>query len=133
MGRSTWARTTVGHTSSFSWAESRPESWTHDGRDPTDESIGSQRSIEKIEPTRIELTYSNVKLNAPIRVEEFAFAAARHGQRRRTTPRPSQHTRSSHPDGSRRKKAESAKKDEPLLDKSIEIPATPPQTTPPPQ
>ena len=93
--------------------------------------IGSQRSIEKIEPTRIELTYSNVKLNALIRVEEFAFAPhATANVEDYTQARLNILDRFIEMEANR-KKAESLKKDEPLLDKAIEIPGTPPQTTPP--
>ena len=61
--------------------------------------IGSQRSIEKIEPSRIELTYSNVKLNAQIRLEEFAFAPHSTANVERLHSGPPQHTRSIHRDG----------------------------------
>jgi outer membrane lipoprotein-sorting protein len=95
--------------------------------------IGSQRSIEKIEPTRIELIYSNVKLNVVIRVEEFAFTAP-------STANPEDNTQAivntldrAIQSEAARKKAESAKKDDPLLEKSIEIPAPPPQSSPPPR
>jgi hypothetical protein len=95
--------------------------------------IGSQRSIEKIEPTRIELVYSNVKLIATIRVEEFAFTAP-------SSANPEDNTQAIINTLDRaiqmeaaKKKAESAKKDEPLLEKSIDIPTPPPQSTPPPQ
>ena len=37
--------------------------------------IGPKGSIEQIEPSKIELTYSNVQLNPIIRPEEFAFQA----------------------------------------------------------
>jgi hypothetical protein len=95
--------------------------------------IGSQRSIEKIEPTRIELVYSNVKLNAKIRVEEFAFTAP-------SSANPEDNTQAIINTLDRaiqmeaaKKKADAAKKDEPLLEKSIDIPTPPPQSTPPPQ
>jgi outer membrane lipoprotein-sorting protein len=104
-------------------------------RGPDNRPIGSQRSIERIEPTRIELIYSDVKLNVPIRVEEFAFTAP-------STANPEDNTQAiinqldqALQMEAARKKAESAKKEEPLLEKSIEIPSPSPpaQTTPPPQ
>ena len=100
---------------------------------PDNRPIGSQRSIEKIEPSRIELIYSDVKLNVQIRVEEFAFTAP-------STANPEDNTQAiiNSLDNAlqmeaARKNAEAAKKDEPLLEKSIEIPAPPPQSTPPPR
>jgi len=102
-------------------------------RGPDGRPIGSLRSIEKIEPSRIELIYSDVKLNVEIRVEEFAFTAP-------STANPEDNTQAMINSldqalqvEAARKKAESAKKDEPLLEKSIDIPAPPPQSTPPPR
>jgi outer membrane lipoprotein-sorting protein len=95
--------------------------------------IGSQRSIEKIEPSRIELTYSNVKLNAVIKVEEFAFTAPSTANVEDNTQAIINSLDSALQVEAARKKAEAQKKEEPMLDKAIEIPAAPPQTAPPPQ
>ena len=40
---------------------------------PDGRPIGAKSSIEKINPSEIRLTYSDVKLNAKIRLDEFAF------------------------------------------------------------
>ena len=72
--RSTSARTTAGLTSSSSWAEGPP---CFDTRrvGPDGRPIGPKSTIEQVEPSKITLAYSDVKLNATIRVDEFAFQA----------------------------------------------------------
>ena len=102
-------------------------------RGPDNRPIGSLRSIEKIDPTRIELIYSDVKLNVAIRVEEFAFTAPSTANPEDTTQGIVNSLDQALQMEAARKKAESAKKDEPLLEKSIDIPAPPPQSTPPPR
>ena len=72
--RSIWARKTAGRTSSFSWAES-PRLFETRRVGPDGRPIGSKSSIEKINPSEIRLTYSDVKLNTKLRLEEFAFTA----------------------------------------------------------
>ena len=49
---------------------------------PDGRPIGAKSSIEKIDPSEITLTYTDVKLNAKLRLEEFAFTAPAVGQRR---------------------------------------------------
>ena len=73
--RSIWARTTAGLTSSSS--SGRKPSALFDTRrmGPDGRPIGAKSSIEKINPSEIRLTYSDVKLNVKIRLEEFAFQA----------------------------------------------------------
>jgi outer membrane lipoprotein-sorting protein len=93
--------------------------------------IGSQRSIEKIEPSRIELTYFNVKLNPAIRVEEFAFTAPSTANVEDNTQSIINQLDQALQMEAARKKAETAKKEEPLLEKAIDIPNSSQQTTPP--
>ena len=52
---------------------------------PDGRPIGSRSSIEKIEPSKIELIYTNVQLNPDIRAEEFAFQAPPNAQVEDTT------------------------------------------------
>jgi outer membrane lipoprotein-sorting protein len=55
----------------------RPDSVLRDTRNlgPDGRRIGSLSSIERSDPATITLEYTNVKLNAAIRVDEFAFQA----------------------------------------------------------
>src|SRR5579883_1616973 len=55
----------------------RPVSVLFDTRKvgPDGRRIGSKSSIEQPVPTKITLEYTNVKLNATIRIEQFAFTA----------------------------------------------------------
>jgi outer membrane lipoprotein-sorting protein len=98
-------------------------------RGPDGRPIGSRSSIESVEPTNITLEYTNVKLNPELNLDEFAFQA---------------HSAASVEDGTEmivkqldtaiamqaeRKKAEAAKKEGPVLDRSLDI--TPPPGLPP--
>jgi outer membrane lipoprotein-sorting protein len=42
---------------------------------PDGRPIGARSSIQEVKPTRIELTYGNVKLNPDLKIEEFVFQA----------------------------------------------------------
>ena len=55
----------------------RPSSVMMDTRKigPDGKPIGARSSIQAVKPTRIELTYSNVKLNPELKADEFAFQA----------------------------------------------------------
>jgi outer membrane lipoprotein-sorting protein len=97
---------------------------------PDGRPIGALRSIETVDPSRIELVYSNVKLNAGIKLDEFAFQSP-------PTATPEDNTQAivngltqAIQMESARKKAESTKKEEPTLEKAIDIP-TPSETVVP--
>ena len=70
----TWERTTAGRTS-LSCKAGSPHPLDTRKVGPDGRRIGSMSSIEKTDPSWIELLYLNVKLNPAIRVEEFAFQA----------------------------------------------------------
>ncbi len=66
---------------------------------PDGRPIGAKSSIEKITPSEITLIYTDVKLNAKLRLEEFAFQAPADRERRRRHRGPRQGPRSGDPDG----------------------------------
>ena len=129
--RSTWARTTAG-----------PTSWILVGKVPTilqdtrrvgpdGRLIGSRSSIEKVEPSKIKLVYSNVQLNpgSPPRGVRLPGAPQRHrrGQHRADSSRAS--TRPSRPRPCRNEPRPPSQEG-PVLDQSIEIPKPPADPTP---
>ncbi len=66
---------------------------------PDGRPIGAKSSIEKITPSEITLTYQDVKLNAKLRLEEFAFQAPPTANVDDSTEAHRQGTRSGDPDG----------------------------------
>jgi hypothetical protein len=95
-------------------------------RGPDGRPIGARRTIERPTPSKIKLLYSSVKLNATIRVDEFAFQAP-------TTANVDDNTEfilkmldQAIAAETARKKNEATKKEGPVLDQSIDIPAPPP-------
>jgi hypothetical protein len=98
---------------------------------PDGRPIGAKSSIETLSPSEITLVYKDIKFNPKLRAEEFAF-----------TPPPTANV----DDGTegmvklldsaiqaeiQRKKSETAKKEGPLLDQPIDIPAPPDPTATP--
>jgi hypothetical protein len=88
-------------------------------------------SIEKPVPSRIELVYSNVKLNAKIRVEEFAFTAPPTATVDDGTEMIVRGLDQAIQMQAEQKKAEAAKKDGAVLEQSINLPS--PTDNPPPR
>jgi hypothetical protein len=93
---------------------------------PDGRPIGSRSSIEKVEPSRIEMVYSNVQINPEIRVEEFAFQAPPNAQVEDTTETIIKGLDQAIQIQAMQKRSEAARQEGPVLDQSIEIPAKPP-------
>ena len=89
---------------------------------PDGRKIGARSSIERPSPTRIELVYSNVKLNATIKIEEFAFTAPATAAVDDNTELILKGLDQVIRNQVDRKKAELTKKDGPVLDQKIQIP-----------
>ena len=77
---------------------------------------------EKLEPTRIELAYTNVKLNPELQLEEFVFEAPRDARVEDNTQQVSTMLDQAIASRAAQKKAEAAKSEDPLLKQSIDIP-----------
>jgi hypothetical protein len=98
---------------------------------PDGRPVGAKSSIEKITPSEITLTYKDVKFNAKLRLEEFAFLP------------PATEAIDDGTEGLvkildqaiqmeiQKKKNDSAKKDGPVLDQPIDIPSPPDPTAAP--
>jgi outer membrane lipoprotein-sorting protein len=97
---------------------------------PDGRPIGSLSSIEKIEPTKIELVYSNVQLNPDIKIEEFAFQAPPNANVEDTTETILKGLDQAIQFQALQKRSEAAKQDVPVLDQSIDLPLPPNQPTP---
>jgi len=95
-------------------------------RGPDGRPIGARRTIERPTPTRIVLFYSNVKLNANIRVDEFAFQAPANVNVDDNTDLIIKGLDQAIATEAARKKNEAAQKNGPVLDTPIDIPAQPP-------
>jgi outer membrane lipoprotein-sorting protein len=99
---------------------------------PDGRPIGSRSSIEKekVDPSRIELVYSNVKINARIRPEEFAFQAPPNANVEDTTETILKGLDQAIQFQAMQKRTEAARQESPLLDQGIEIPKPPADATP---
>jgi outer membrane lipoprotein-sorting protein len=97
---------------------------------PDGRPIGAKSSIEKVDPSEIRLVYSDVKLNAKIRLDEFAFQAPPAASVEDNTEDIVKGLDQAIQIEIQRKKSEAAKKDGPLLDQAIEIPLPPDATAP---
>jgi outer membrane lipoprotein-sorting protein len=97
---------------------------------PDGRPIGAKGSIEKINPSELQLTYSDVKLNAKIRLDEFAFQAPPAAIVDDSTEAIVKGLDQAISMEAQRKKSEAAKKEGPVLDQSIEIPTPPDPTAP---
>ncbi len=92
---------------------------------PDGKLIGAKSTMEKIVPSRIELVYSNVKLNPTIRLDEFAFQAPPSEPVDDSTELLIKALDNAIQMEVQRKKNEAAKKDGPVIDESIELPVPP--------
>jgi outer membrane lipoprotein-sorting protein len=84
--------------------------------------VGSRSSIQEVKPTEVELTYTNVKLNAELNVEEFAFQPPPGARVDDSTQAIVQMLDQAILQSAAKRKAEAAKADDPLLKQSIDIP-----------
>jgi RNA polymerase sigma factor (sigma-70 family) len=89
---------------------------------PAGRRIGSLSSLEKPDPTKLTLEYTNVKLNAAIPVDEFAFQAPSTAQVDDNTEVIVRMLDLGITMQARRNKAEAAKKEGRVLEQPIEIP-----------
>jgi outer membrane lipoprotein-sorting protein len=97
--------------------------------------IGSLNSIEVIDPTSILLEYTNVQINPTLDPDAFAFQAPSNAQVEDGTEMIIKQLDTAIAMQAERKKAEAAKKEGPVLEKSLEVPVPPgsPSAGPPPQ
>ncbi len=89
---------------------------------------GSKRLLEKPNPSRIELVYTNVKLNPTIKLDEFAFTAPPQAQVEDTTEMLVKSLDAAIEREKNLKRSEAAKKDGDVLEKSISVPGQPAET-----
>ncbi|MGC8643222.1 MAG: LolA family protein, partial [Isosphaeraceae bacterium] len=99
-------------------------------RGPAGKPIGPKRPTEQIEPSKIELTYSNVQINPTIRPEEFAFQAPPNVQVEDNTEIIIKGLDQKVQYEAMQKRAQAAQQEGPVLDQSIEIPKPPSEPTP---
>ena len=99
-------------------------------RGPDGRPIGRKGSIEQIEPSRIELTYTNVQINPTIRPEEFAFQAPSNAMVEDNTEVILKGLDQTVQYQAMQKRAQAAQQEGPMLDQSIEIPKPPSEPTP---
>jgi hypothetical protein len=92
---------------------------------------GSRASIEKVPQTIITLTYSNVKLNAVIRTDEFAFQAPATATVDDGTEATLKLLDRALENAAEKKKRDAALKDGPVLDQPLDVPPTAPEGTKP--
>ncbi|MFO0908681.1 MAG: hypothetical protein U0794_10025 [Isosphaeraceae bacterium] len=91
---------------------------------PDGRPIGGRSTIADVRPTRIELTYSNVKLNPDLKLEEFVFQAPPGAQVQDATTGLVGMLDQAIQLKAAQKKLEAAKAEGPTLPQSIEIPKT---------
>jgi hypothetical protein len=100
---------------------------------PDGRPVGAKSSIEKVTPSEITLSYKDVKFNTKLRLEEFAFQAPPTANVDDSTEAIVKMLDQAIQMEIQRKKNEAAKKDGPVLDKTIDVPPTPPDPTAPPR
>lgn len=93
---------------------------------PDGRRIGKLSSIERQEPSEIQLVYSNVQLDAAIRPEEFAFQAPANANVEDNTEVILKGLDQAIQVQAMQKRAEAANKEGSTLDQSIDIPKPPP-------
>jgi outer membrane lipoprotein-sorting protein len=96
---------------------------------PDGRRIGALRSIERPTPSRLEMVYSEVKLNAPIKVDEFAFQAPPGANVEDNTEAIVTTLDKAIQMESARKKSEASRKEGPEID-AIDVPSTSIEKTP---
>jgi len=91
-------------------------------RGPDGKIIGSKASIEKIPRTTITMTYSNVKLNTPIRLDEFVFQAPANAAVADDTESIEKTLDRAIEGSAMKKKSDAARKEGDILDQPINVP-----------
>jgi hypothetical protein len=89
---------------------------------PDGKIVGSKASREKIPRTKITMTYSNVKLNAVIRQDEFVFQAPANASVSDDTESLLKSLDRALEASAQKKKSDAARKDGEIIDKTIEVP-----------
>ncbi len=92
--------------------------------------IGSKSSIETVDPTRITIEYTDVKLNAPIQLTEFVFQAPGAASVEDNTEMMVRMLDQAIAVQTDRKKADATKKEGAVLEQPIDIDIPPPPGTP---
>jgi hypothetical protein len=95
-------------------------------RGPDGRPIGARRTIERPTPSKITLVYSDVKLNANIRVDEFAFQAPTTASVDDNTEMIIKGLDQAIQVEAAKKKNEATREKGPVLDTPIDIPSPPP-------
>ncbi len=90
---------------------------------PDGRPIGSKASMEKIPRSKIVLRYFDVKLNGPIRNDEFVFQAPANANVADDTELLVKHLDRQLEYSAQKKKSDAVNKDGAILDQQIEIPA----------
>ncbi len=94
-------------------------------RGPDGRPIGSLSSIETVEPTKIILEYTDVKLNAPLNVTEFVFSAPGTASVEDNTDMIVRQLDQAIRSQAEKKKADAVKKDGAVLEQPLNVPAPP--------
>jgi outer membrane lipoprotein-sorting protein len=89
---------------------------------PDGRPIGSRSQIADVKPTEIELSYSNVKLNPDLKLEEFVFQAPPGARVEDSTQALVTMLDQAIQLSAAKKRAEAGKAEDPLLNQKIEIP-----------
>jgi outer membrane lipoprotein-sorting protein len=92
---------------------------------PDGRPIGSRSSIETVDPTKIVLVYSDVKLNPTLNIDEFVFQAPPAASVDDGTEMIVKFLDSQIAMQAQQKKAETTKKEGPVLDQPLDIPPPP--------
>jgi outer membrane lipoprotein-sorting protein len=90
---------------------------------PDGKIVGAKSSMERVVPTSIELVYTNVKLNVAIKADEFAFQAPPSAPVDDSTEAFVRGLDQAIQNEIQRKKNEAAKKEGPVIDHTIDVPA----------
>jgi outer membrane lipoprotein-sorting protein len=98
---------------------------------PNGRPVSTKGTVEKVSPSEIKLIYKDVKLNAKLRLEEFAFQAPPTANVDDNTEMIIKGLDQAIQMEIQRKKNESAKKDEPALDLPNAVPSAPAETPAP--
>jgi outer membrane lipoprotein-sorting protein len=99
-------------------------------RGPDGRLVAARSSVEKIDPSKIELVYSNVQINPKLKPEEFAFQAGPNANVEDTTEIILKGLDQAIQYQAMQKRTEAARQEGPLLDQPIEIPKPTTEPTP---
>jgi outer membrane lipoprotein-sorting protein len=112
--------------------EGRPLTAVYDLRrtGPDGRPIGAKRSIEKVPRSIVTLSYSDVKLNVPIKADDFYFEPPTNATVEDDTEQILKGLDRALEIEAQRKKAEAARKEGEVLDQPIDVPKTPEESKP---